>query len=218
MSRPVVLVDFDGTATAVDADFALADSLLGERARAVYGPAAEAFERLEIGTRTYFERYLGGLGATPEAIARAALTVALRPGFVPFVAWCAEQGLTVQIISEGLALYIRPLLVAAGLGDLPLRCNDAELREGRWVITSAAGAEPCARCLNCKGAAVRAARAGGAPAVALVGNGASDLCAAREADLVLARDSLLTHCRRLGIDAVPWTDFGQVQRALAAWT
>jgi 2-hydroxy-3-keto-5-methylthiopentenyl-1-phosphate phosphatase len=50
--------------------------------------------------------------------------------------------------------------------------------------------------------------------VALVGNGASDLCAARVADLVLARDTLAALCRAEGIPHVAWRDLAEVRAAL----
>lgn len=213
----VVLVDFDGTVTPVDADFALADALLGSEAGpAMYGPLAAAYERLEIDMQTYFAGYLAGLNATPAQMAAAAAGLPVRPGFGAFVSWCQEVGLEVRLVSEGLQGYIQPMLEAHGWAHLPLSCNRAELNEGRYRIIAAAGAETCGRCLNCKGAHVRRARAQGAQFVAIVGNGASDLCAAKVADLVLARDGLSRHCERLGIGYVGWRTFADVRAALSA--
>ena len=212
----VILVDFDGTITPVDSDFALADALLGQRAGpAMYGPLAAAYERLEIGMQAYFEAYLAGLNATPERIALTAARLPMRPGFADFARWCRGAGLALRILSEGLDLYIEPILRAHGLQGLPLSCNRAVRGPRGYGIAAAAAAASCGRCLNCKGAHVRRAKAEGAPLVALVGNGASDLCAARLADVVLARDSLASHCRKRGISYVPWTDFADVRAALS---
>ena len=78
-----------------------------------------------------------------------------------------------------------------------------------------ADAGSCERCLSCKGVQVRRARAEGFR-VAICGNGASDLCGAREADLVLARDILRAHCEREGIEHVPWEALREVRDAMAA--
>ncbi len=215
--QPVVFVDFDGTATPVDSDFALADAWLGDDALAMYGPLAAAYERLEIGMLDYFSGYLEGLRATPEQIRRVALTLPVRPGLPAFTSWCQAEGMALRLLSEGLDVYIEPILEAAGLSHLPLSCNRAFVDGQAWRILPAVGAVPCERCLNCKGARVREARAAGATQVAMVGNGASDLCAAREADLVLARDHLAAHCERLQIEHVVWRDLGDVERALGVW-
>ena len=50
--------------------------------------------------------------------------------------------------------------------------------------------------------------------VGLVGNGASDLCAAREADTVYARDHLQRLCRVEGIAHTVWQGFADIEPQL----
>jgi len=209
----LLLVDFDGTVTDRDADFVIADAALGPQGAALYAPLVESYERLEIGTREYFERLLDLLRIAPDQLVRCAKAVALRPGFDLLVRWCREAGVALRIVSEGLDLYIEPILRRHGLGHLELSCNRAQFDGRRYRILPPPQAEPCARCLNCKGEHVRRAQSAGL-AVALIGNGASDLCAARLADLVLARDGLIDRCREQGIPHVTWRDFEEALAAL----
>ncbi len=216
-SSAAVLLDFDGTITLKDCDLMIADALLGTAAGHMYGPLVRAYEGLEIGAAEYFEGYLSGLGAAPGEIAAKAGEVPLRPGFRALVEWCRARGMSVRVLSEGLRLYIEPLMAAAGVGDLPVSANEVRCDgAGRFTVTPPPDAEPCNRCLNCKGAHVRRLQAAG-HAVAIVGNGASDLCAARVADLVVARDGLLRHCRNLNISCVVWETFSEVRSALEEW-
>jgi 2-hydroxy-3-keto-5-methylthiopentenyl-1-phosphate phosphatase len=53
----LILVDFDGTLTARDADLVIADAAVGPAARALYAPLVEAYEGLRIGLVEFF----GGL-------------------------------------------------------------------------------------------------------------------------------------------------------------
>jgi 2-hydroxy-3-keto-5-methylthiopentenyl-1-phosphate phosphatase len=217
MSEPVswlILVDFDGTITARDADFVIADAARGPvAAQAVYGPLAAAYEGLEIGLAEYFEGYLTGLELSAAEIAAHAGAVPCRPGFPALVAACAAQGWGLRVVSEGLDVYIRPMLAALGAGGVTLSCNRlVEGDDGPQVLPPADG-EPCPRCLNCKGAHVRRAHAAG-QRVVMVGNGASDLCAAREADLVFARDILAVLCAAEGIPFLAWEDFDAVLAGL----
>jgi 2-hydroxy-3-keto-5-methylthiopentenyl-1-phosphate phosphatase len=217
MSEPapwLILVDFDGTITARDADFVIADAARGEEAaRAVYGPLAEAYEGLRISLAQYFEGYLAGLGLSAAEIAQHVGVVPCRPGFPGLVAACRARGWGLRVVSEGLDAYIRPMLEALGAGDLELSCNRlVEGPEGPRVLPPLDG-EACERCLNCKGAHVRRARARG-QRVAMVGNGASDLCAAREADLVFARDTLAQLCAAEGLPFVAWEAFEEVVAGL----
>jgi 2,3-diketo-5-methylthio-1-phosphopentane phosphatase len=212
----LVLVDFDGTITARDADFVIADAARGPAAaRAVYGPLAAAYEGLEISLAQYFEGYLSGLDLGAQEIARHIGAVPCRPGFPALVAWCRLRGWDLRVVSEGLDAYIRPMLEDLGAGDLDLSCNRLVEGPGGPRVLPPTDGEPCERCLNCKGAHVRHAHAAG-QRVVMVGNGASDLCAARLADLVFARDTLAELCDREGLPYQPWSSFDDVIDGLPA--
>ncbi len=209
----LLLLDFDGTITQRDADFEIADRCRGDRPQGYYLPLAQAYERLEIGMHTYFQGLLDMMDLTPRQLAQHALTVPLRPGAGRLVARCRAAGWQVRILSEGLEVYIEPMLRHAGLQGVPLSCNRARYQAGRWRVEPGPDARACERCLNCKGHHVRRAQERGLR-VAVVGNSASDLCAARRADLVLARDVLQEHCVREDIPSLVWESFDDVLRAL----
>jgi 2-hydroxy-3-keto-5-methylthiopentenyl-1-phosphate phosphatase len=210
----LVLVDFDGTITARDADFVIADAARGAAAaRAVYEPLALAYEGLEISLTQYFEGYLAGLGLSAAEIARHVGAVPCRPGFLALVATCEARGWALRVVSEGLDAYIRPMLESMGAGELELSCNRLlEGPDGPRVLSPLDG-ESCERCSNCKGAHVRRAHAAG-QRVVMVGNGASDLCAARLADLVFARDTLATLCDAEALPYLSWDGFPDVLAGL----
>ena len=75
----------------------------------------------------------------------------------------------------------------------------------RWQLTSPFQADGC-RSGTCKCACVAQARAGGAKTL-LIGDGASDFCAADRVDFVFAKHRLIEHCRAAGIPYVPITGF-----------
>jgi len=209
-----LLLDFDGTITLRDADFEIADALLPPGRERAYEPLAKRYERLELSLVGYFQAYLALLDVAPETIRRAAGRVALRPGFADLLATCRALALDVVVVSEGIDLYVHPILAAAGLGDAAVSCNVARRADGAgWQVSPPPDGAPCERCLNCKGVHVRRAHAAG-QRVAVVGNGASDLCGARAADLVVARDTLARHCDAEGIPYRPWTTFEDVAAAL----
>ncbi len=216
--KAMLLLDFDGTITMDDSDLLIADALLGgPRARRICEPLVRAYENLEISTEEYFEGYLRGLGASFEKIRETAKSVPIRPGLISLVDWCQKRDISVRVLSEGLRLYIEPIMRAAGVSNVPVSANEAYCDDsGSYKVVPPADATSCDRCLNCKGAHVRRAQAAGC-GVALVGNGASDLCGARLADLVLARDTLLQHCLEFGLPCVAWTQFLEVRDALRNW-
>jgi 2,3-diketo-5-methylthio-1-phosphopentane phosphatase len=214
MRTPWTLVlDFDGTLTTRDADVVIAEAVLGPAQRGFIDQLIRDYEALRVTTAEYFERYLERLGLTPAGFAARVDAVELRPGLGALLAWCEAEGVLVHVASEGLDVYIRPILARAGAGALPLTCNAARWDGARFHVETAPQGEPCARCLTCKGALVRHLQAVG-QRVALVGNGASDLCGARHADLVCARDSLRAHCAEAALPHVVWSTFEDVRAAL----
>jgi 2-hydroxy-3-keto-5-methylthiopentenyl-1-phosphate phosphatase len=47
----------------------------------------------------------------------------LRPGFVEFIRYCQESAIPFAIVSSGLDFYIEPVLVEIGMPDLELHCG-----------------------------------------------------------------------------------------------
>ncbi len=138
---------------------------------------------------------------------------ALDPAFAPFVAAVRAAGDEVTIASDGLLLYIRPLLDRHGLAGVQARSNDARFVAGR--LEPSFGTPPgegCGRCGTCKGA-VLAALAPAHARIVFVGDGLSDRCAAPRADVVYARDDLMTYCVAQGIPARPFETFEDVARS-----
>ena len=130
----------------------------------------------------------------------------MDPTFAPFVAWCRSHDMHVAIVSDGLGLYVQPMLAAAGIDGLEVITND-------WAGGAMAfpnGHPECGRCGTCKMLAVQ--RATGP--VAFVGEGHSDRYGALYADLVFAKDALVGLCRADGVPFVPYEDFDDVRRAL----
>ncbi|MBI5534181.1 MAG: HAD-IB family phosphatase [Deltaproteobacteria bacterium] len=216
-SRVLVLVDFDGTLTESDGDFQVADALLGPERQGAWKPLAEAYERLELSAAGYFTAWLDllQLERPMESITRAGAAIPLRAGADALMDYCRQRGLGVRIASEGLDAYVRPALQAAGLSSVDLSCNRLVEHPDGCQVLSAIDAGPCSRCLSCKAFHVRRARELGMRVI-VVGDGASDLCGARLADVVIARGSLAEHCAREQIAYLPWQSLQDVVDAIGS--
>ena len=114
-----------------------------------------------------------------------------------------------MVVSEGFDFYIADQLARAGLADLPRASNRARFEQGGVVPEFPFEAEGCGACGNCKAQHVRRYQALGCLTV-MVGDGWTDRCGARAADVVLARGSLLAWCEREGLAALPFESFADV--------
>ena len=207
-----IFCDFDGTVSVRD----VTDVLLETYALPQWREIEEAWRAGLIGSLECMRRQVALLRCTPRQLDALADTVAIDPHFPKFVAKCREAGVPVTILSDGLDYVIRRVLRNYGLADLPIRANRLELLgEEGYALSFPHAQEGCLSASGtCKCALMRALRLPGTRAL-LVGDGASDFCAAREvADFVLAKGALLKHCRELSLPHAAYEDFSDVQRLL----
>lgn len=205
-----ILVDFDGTACAHD----VAEHLLIEFGDPSWPEYDAAVDRGEIGLREASRAQVAMMrGSREELVAFALEHCPLDPTFAPFVAWCRALGISLTVVSDGFGLYIRPMLEAAGLGDLAIVTNRWVQQDGRPpALRYVSGHPECVGCGTCKMNAVMAERGRGP--VAFVGEGQSDRYGALYADVVFAKDALVDIARADGVAFLPWDDFGDVRAAL----
>ena len=134
----------------------------------------------------------------------------IRPGFAELVTRCKEDGIPLNIASSGLGFYIRSVLAAGGLLDVPVFSSRANFSAGDRVkveyndcpvICDSVGACKCYHALKYADEGYR---------VALVGDGFSDTCVAAKADYVFACRRLRAHCESEGIPFFPFNNFHDV--------
>lgn len=132
--------------------------------------------------------------------------VEIDPGFTDFKRFCDRCGTQVVIVSDGVDHFIRRVLALNGISGIRIIANR--------LITTETGfdlAFPHAR-LECRVAAgvCKCAALKGAGRHFYVGDGHSDFCAARNADMVFAKGKLAAFCRREGIPHAVYADFYDV--------
>lgn len=204
-----LVIDFDGTACLQDVSELLLEAF-GEPGWEAYD---EAVDRGEMGLREAARHQAAMLRGSREAMLAYALEHAeLDPTFPPFVRWAEERGLPLELVSDGFAFYIRPILERAGLGHVPVVTNEMVF-DGRPALRHPNGHPECVGCGTCKMLAVQRLRASHGP-VAFVGEGQSDRYGALYADVVYAKDSLVRICEGDGVPYRSWATFDDVRRDL----
>jgi HAD superfamily phosphoserine phosphatase-like hydrolase len=223
-----VLVDFDGTLAEADIGNRFFHRFTRDEER--WNELIAGWKREELSAR----ECLAFECALSDVDERAALEFfdgfVLAPGALEFVAAARRAGHEIVVASDGLEMYVSRLLARAGL-EVPFSANRIHFQSGGPIPEYAsggpavrlpdgrvAGSRPgapagCGRCGNCKGAILEAAARGGGRRTVLVGDGYSDRCAARVAEVVYAKDDLLGYCRERGIAARPFTVLEDVARA-----
>lgn len=217
--RLLALLDYDGTMTTHECNEVALQPFVGD---AWWELEEEAYND-RMSHAEVFNRQVGLIGAPRTEVVRRLLEVAEpMPGLRDFLAALHSRGGESAIVSAGIREAIEAFWRRGGLP--PTRLFASELiGEGpgagppyRLEFSEALG--DCPRCgpKSCKAAILRRLRRQN-DVVLVFGDGPSDLCPAREADLVFAREHLAERCKQEGLAWRPLTDFGIVLRQVDEW-
>lgn len=138
--------------------------------------------------------------------------IEVKPGFVEFVRYCRESAIPFVIVSSGLDFYIEPVLAEIGMPDLELHCGRTSFsRDGIDVSYYA----PEGNIINqgFKKRYLTWLKKRGTNIIYL-GDGLSDLEAARQADYVFATGHLLDLLDTQSIACSAFSDFYDLQRQI----
>jgi 2,3-diketo-5-methylthio-1-phosphopentane phosphatase len=204
-------LDFDGTIAPVDTT----DLLLERFADPAWHDIEEDWKAGRIGSRECMVRQIDLVRATPNEMDGFIRTVRIDPGFPSFVRFFRRMGHAIVIVSDGLDRTIRTVLDRNDL-DVPYFANHLQWRgDNRWRLTFPHARSDCAMLAgNCK---CRFAEGRPREIKILIGDGRSDFCMAKRADLVLAKDTLLAHCRTAGLQHIAFENFDEATELLAEW-
>ncbi len=139
------------------------------------------------------------------------------PTFVAFEQFCATRGIPLTVLSDGLDRYVEPILARANLSRLQWYANRAAFRrEGdktKLEVSFPHTDAECDRCGNCKRNHILTSSAD-EDVLAYVGDGISDRCPVRYADIIFAKRSLIKYCQMENISFFEFDDFNDVRARL----
>jgi len=211
-----LFVDFDGTVTEEDVGNRFFEEFGGLGTREIVA----AYRSGRISAQECFRRELDAVGDLPLAEAEQFVRARpLRTGFVEFIGFCRQHQLEVTILSDGLDYYIDAILTHHGLENLPRLANRLVLLppgggpKAKTRIEFPYGDAECERCGCCKRNQM-VTRSGEDDVICFIGDGFSDRCVARYADIVFARGELQTFCQDENISYVPYQTFHDVTASL----
>lgn len=210
--KTVIFSDFDGTIARRDVGCNLFRHFSGGRTDEI----VPLWKSGKLTTRECLVQEAAMCRAEPPEIDSFLDQFELNAGFEEFARYCRERDVDLTIMSDGLDFYIQRILKRHQLDYLPVIANHGRMTEGTIKIEFPHKNTTCQRCGSCKGERIREYRARQEREIlaVFIGDGLSDICAAEEADIVLAKKDLEDYCRMNNIDFVPYDDFHDVARYL----
>ncbi|TPX55358.1 hypothetical protein PhCBS80983_g05380 [Powellomyces hirtus] len=233
---PKILVfsDFDGTISTQDTGTVIIDHCMGYDAR-------RALDRQILdGTASFrdaVEFMWDSVNITWEEALTLVKAISLDPRFGEFYRFCAENHIPLTVLSSGLhplvAIFLKDFITTSDddSGVLSILANDIVIteKEGKavWKILyrdeSSHGHDKSLSIQNYLDSLSTAStrdhhplppqqNPAKGPLIIFIGDGVSDISAARHADLVFAKrgKDLESWCKRENVPHIPWDDFGTV--------
>ena len=207
-----LFVDFDGTITRGD----VGNIFFRTSGGTACDELVRRFRGGEITARECFLGEASAMGRVSTVVLDRLIDVQeIDPSFRTLADFCRDRGVELLIVSDGLDYYIRRILARNGCGEVPFVANVATLvrpgGDGRAEVSVAFPHSDavCDRCACCK-RNIMLAESAEEDIIGYVGEGFSDRCPVRYADIVFAKDVLQTYCQNENISYYPYATFDDV--------
>ncbi|KOS23194.1 putative phosphatase [Escovopsis weberi] len=223
----IFFTDFDGTITTADSNDFMTDTIGYGPERRRQGNADVLQGRMHF--RDSFREMMDSI-ATPfdECLRLLLANVKLDPGFLAFYNWAQEHNVPIVILSGGMEPVIRALLdKLLGPGwDIQIVSNDVRVRDGKASVNEIGGwrIEFHDDSVHGHDKSIEIRKYSslpGCPTLLYAGDGVSDLSAAKETNLLFAKEGkdLVTWCENENVPFVTfrdWTSITQTVKDIAA--
>ena len=203
--RPALFLDFDNTITRGDVLDAVIDSYSRDNR---WREWERAWQEGRLSTRECLRRQMGNLRVTRAELLNYVSATEIDPCFVQIADWAARVQAPLTIVSDNFSLLIHAILERHGIRAVPVFANELKFSADRVEALFPYLDPACPRCANCKAQHLRRWRD---RVTVFAGDGLSDLCAARAAHVVFAKDSLAEY---LGEHGVAFSPFVSLQTVL----
>ncbi|AEF16284.1 MULTISPECIES: MtnX-like HAD-IB family phosphatase [Thermoanaerobacterium] len=198
-----VLVDFDGTITKEDTCYAMVKAF----AKDGWQEIEKDWEEGKITTEECALETFKIMDMDEEKLKSLLLTMEIDLYFKDFMEFCKDRGYKVIIASDGYDFNIRTVLDKYNI-DMEYFSNKLDFRDGK-IVASFNTSDDCDKCGSCKLDILKKYKKENTRII-YIGDGYSDICVSKYADLLFAKGVLLKYCEDNGIPSIPFEDFKDI--------
>jgi 2-hydroxy-3-keto-5-methylthiopentenyl-1-phosphate phosphatase len=205
-----IFSDFDGTIAVDDVGSQLFRTFAGAQATEIVSHYLDG----TITARACLTRECEAVeNASVDAVAGFVDQFSLDPTFRAFADFCSQRGVPLVVLSDGLDFYVERLLRKNGFAGIPFFSNHLEFVPS-GAVTKLVPSFPytdseCLLCGNCKRNHVLTQSADD-DIIVYIGDGISDRCPVRYADIVFAKGRLIRYCQEQNVTYHEFRNFNDV--------
>lgn len=206
-----VFCDFDGTITCVDAT----DAVLEAFALPAWREWEQRWVSGEITSQECLSRQIELIQADRDSLIEFAASLPLDEGILALDRSCAEHGVPLTIVSDGVDLFVEAVLRRHGLLHLQVFSNHLRWDDnGRPTLSFPFAEKECeSGAGTCKCSLTLAADPRSSRPV-YIGDGRSDQCVSEKMQTLFAKGTLRDWCERTGIQCIPFETLAEVAERL----
>lgn len=210
-NKILILTDFDGTISSVD----LGNQIINKFATASLSDIEKAYVKGKIGSRIAYEKIAKRIKGSRKKMLNYILTIEkLDPYFPEFCSLSRDRDIDIKIVSDGLDFYIEAILKKYNLTGMEYYSNVAVFgADSSFSIEFPNMNDFCGRCGTCKSRILNSYRLI-YDKIIYIGDGYSDFCPSRYADVVFAKKILYERCEQEGIPCMLFDDFSEINSYL----
>lgn len=154
----------------------------------------------DIGSKKCLEGQLASVRVSKTCLCRFLSGVRLDPGFKKLLRYARGRGINPVILSDNFSFIIKYILRKNKISGLRVYSNTIRFDKGRLFPEFPHVNSSCRRCGHCK--KNNLFRDKKRDKIIYIGDGLSDICAAKHSDIVFAKGSLLKHFNEKKIDCI----------------
>lgn len=214
-----VFSDFDGTITKEDT----LNKFLQVYADKKWLDVEERWIQGEIGSKECIEEQMKLFPSMTEKIMNDFVdSIEIDETFVPFYNYLKSENIDFCIVSDGFDLFIKKILKRYGISDVKIFSNKVTFENGKFLTSFPYSKNDCLRQSGvCKCNVLKSNRIV-TKRLIYAGDGISDFCVSKMADILFAKGSLLEYCKNtknhnlIGPDPIDFDSFEEIERYIKA--
>ena len=206
-----IFFDFDNTVTLVDV---LNELIERFSVRDDWMVLEQSWQLGEITTKECLTGQMKGIRISNRELVKYLKTVRIDPYFLKLIDLSRRKGVGPVIVSDNFEQIINIILENNGIKGVPIYANHLTLHRGRLSPFFPYQNPGCPFCAHCKKIHFMNETHSMDDPIIYVGDGRSDICAAKEADIIFAKDALLKYFRKNDLPCVEFCDLAGIYEYL----
>lgn len=212
MREKIIVSDFDGTITKKDTLSKFLEDYANPRWLDIENDWRDGL----FGSQECLTRQFALVpNLSPALVEEFLNTIEIDEGFVHFSNRAREKNIPVLILSDGLDYFINRILERYNLDYINVITNHAYFNEyGKFIIEFPNDSSKCTnKAGTCKCKVVNNLKKI-YKTVCYIGDGASDFCVSKSADILFAKSGLVEYCKKNHIKHIEYKNYKNITEAL----